>query len=387
MPAPSLSVPSLHEISGFNRRSFLRFAALAAAGASVPIIGEQHLAAASRKRYAAQLPTPRDGAVMIDSNENPLGPCAGARSAIVNLVPNGGRYESPLTDKLVATIAAKEKLPAENILVYAGSSEPLQFAVLAFTSKERGYVTADPGYEAGEVAAKLNDARVTHVPLTRTYAHDVRAMVTADPQAGLIYICNPNNPTGTVTSREDIAYALAHKPSGSILLIDEAYIHFSDLTPTLDLVREGKEVIVLRTFSKIYGMAGVRCGFAAGRPDLLARLKPYGQNPMPIFSVAAATASLEDPTVIAERKQFTGKLREESLEWLTKQGYTVTTSQSNCFMVDTRKPAPDVILAMAKQDVYIGRPWPSWKTWVRVTVGTQNDMAMFQKSFSSVMSV
>ena len=381
-----MPAPAPRDLSAFNRRSFLRFAAIATAGAAVPIIGESHLALAQRKRFASTLPPPGNGAVMIDANENPLGPCASARNAIVNQVPNGGRYEVPLTDKLVATIAAKEDLPKDYIAVYAGSSEPLQFAVLAFTSKDRSYVAADPGYEAGAVAARQNGARVIQVPLTKAYAHDVRAMVAADPQAGLIYICNPNNPTGTVTSREDIAYALANKPSGSILLIDEAYIHFSELTPTLDLVREGKEVIVLRTFSKIYGMAGVRCGFAAGRPDLLARLQVYGQNSLSIFALAAATSSLEDAMVIPERKQFTGKLRAETLEWLTKQGYPVTTSQSNCFMVDTKKPSHDVIEAMAKRDVYIGRPWPSWNTWVRVTVGTQNDMAMFQKTFTSVMN-
>jgi histidinol-phosphate aminotransferase len=377
---------SISPLSAFNRRSFLRFAAVATAGAAVPIIGESHLALAQRSKFKKTLPAPDGSAVMIDANENPLGPCTAARSAIVDLVPKGGRYEMPLTDKLVATIAAKESLKPENIAVYAGSSEPLHFTVLAFTSKERGLVAADPGYEAGAYAAKLNEARVTPVPLTKTYAHDVRAMVTADPKAGVLYICNPNNPTGTVTSREDIEYALKNKPSGSILLIDEAYIHFTDLTPTMDMVRNGEEVIVLRTFSKIYGMAGVRCGFAAGRPDLLARLKLYGQNSLSIFALAAATTSLEDPNVIPERKEFTGRLRSETLEWLTKQGYTVTTSQSNCFMVDTRKPSHDVILAMAKKDVFIGRPWPSWNTWVRVTVGTQNDMAMFQKTFASVMN-
>ena len=169
-------------------------------------------------------------------------------------------------------------------------------------------------------------------------------------------------------------------------MIDEAYIHFTDIPSAMDMVRDGKEVIVLRTFSKIYGMAGVRCGFAAGRPDLLAKLKPYGQNSLSIFAVGAATTSLEDANVIPQRKAFTGKLREDTLTWLTRQGYAVTTSHSNCFMVNTRRPSPDVILAMAKQDVYVGRPWPSWNTWVRVTVGTPDDMAAFQKTFSSVMN-
>ncbi len=378
--------PSSQDFSRFDRRSFLRFAAIAAAGAAVPIVGESHLAMAQRSKFKATLPTPGSGAVMIDANENPLGPCASARSTIMSLVPSGGRYEMALTDKLVGTIAAKENLKPENIAVYAGSSEPLHYAVLAFTSKDRGYVAADPGYEAGAYAAKMNNARITQVPLKKDFSHDVRAMVSADPQAGLIYLCNPNNPTGTITSRDDIEYALQNKPSGSILMIDEAYIHFTELPSAMDMVRDGKEVIVLRTFSKIYGMAGVRCGFAAGRPDLLAKLKPYGQNSMPIFAVAAATTSLEDPTVIPERKAFTGKLREDTLAWLTKQGYAVTPSHSNCFMVDTKRPSHDVILAMAKQDVYIGRPWPIWNTWVRVTVGTPSDMAAFQKTFSSVMN-
>ncbi len=381
-----MSNVSTQDISFFNRRSFLRFAAIAAAGAAVPIVGEAHLAMAQRSKFKATLPAPGNGAVMIDANENPLGPCASARSTIMNLVPNGGRYETSLTDKLVSIIAAKEGLKTEYIAAYAGSSEPLHYAVLAFTSKDHGYIAADPGYEAGAYAAKMNNAPVVQVPLRKDFSHDVHAMVSADPKAGLIYLCNPNNPTGTTTSRTDIEYALKNKPSGSILMIDEAYIHFSDQPTAMDMVRDDKEVIVLRTFSKIYGMAGVRCGFAAGRPDLLARLKPYGQNAMPIFAAAAATTSLEDATVIPERKAFTGKLREETLAWLTKQGYAVTPSQSNCFMLDARRPSQDVIVAMAKQDIYIGRPWPSWRTWVRVTIGTPEDMAAFQKSFSSVMS-
>jgi len=367
----------------FNRRNFLRFAAIASAGAALPIVNESHLALA---QMSAKRPIPGPGAVMINANENPLGPCDSARAAIAALIPNGGRYEDELTGKLAETIAKKEGLQPEYVAVYAGSSEPLHYTVLAFTSRTRGYVTADPGYEAGTYAAKATGASVARVPLTKTHAHDLRAMVAADPNAGVLYICNPNNPTGTITPREDIEYAMANKPSGSILLVDEAYIHFSDQPSVIDMVRDGKEIIVLRTFSKIYGMAGVRCGFAAGRPDLLAKLKPMGWNAMPIFAVAAAQSSLEDPNVVPTRKQFTAGVREETLSWLTSKGYAVTQSQSNCFMVNTRRPAHDVIAAMAKQNVYIGRPWPAWNEWVRVTVGTPNDMAQFRKAFQTVMN-
>ena len=376
MPTPAL-----------NRRAFLRFAAVA--GAALPILNESHLAMAQmtiQSPNKMKHPLPGNGAVLINANENPLGPCDSARAAITALIPNGGRYEDELTDELTKTIAAKEDLKPEYISVYAGSSEPLHFSVLGFTSKDRPYVTADPGYEAGARAAQAVSARVIKVPLTSTHAHDVKAMVAADPHAGLLYICNPNNPTGTITAREDIEYALANKPAGSILLVDEAYIHFSNQPSSLDMVREDKDVIVLRTFSKIYGMAGVRCGFAAGRPDLLARLQPFGKNPMPIFAVAAAKASLDDPNVVAERKKYTGDVRRETLAWLTGKGYAVTESTSNCFMVDTKRPSHDVIAAMAAQNVYVGRPWPAWPSWVRVTVGTPDEMAQFRTAFQTVMN-
>ena len=195
-----------------------------------------------------------------------------------SLLPEGGRYDFEMTQKLVDAFSAMEGLKPDYLMPYAGSSEPLHYTTLAFTSKERSLVVADPSYEAPLYAAKFSGANIVKVPLAKDYSHDVRAMIAADPNAGVFYICNPNNPTGTITSREDIEYALANKPKGSILLVDEAYIHFSDATPSIDLVKADKDLIVLRTFSKIYGMAGLRCGFAIGRPDLLAKIQAYGMN-------------------------------------------------------------------------------------------------------------
>ena len=182
----------------------------------------------------------------------------------------------------------------------------LHFARRAVSSR------ADPSYEAGAYAAKTSKAKVTYVKLTPTYAHDVKAMVAADPNAGVIYICNPNNPTGTLTPKEDIVWALENKPKGSILLVDEAYIHLSDAPDTLDLVAAGKDLIVLRTFSKIYGMAGIRCGLALGRPDLLAKLQPFGMNAMPITGSAAANVSLLDAELIPTRKKIIGDTRRDT---------------------------------------------------------------------------
>jgi len=369
--------------TNLSRRSFFGLAAAATAAAAVPILTEPQLALAQRRRMMREIPP---GAVRIDANENPLGPCSGACAVMSSLLPEGGRYDFELTGKLVETFSGLEGLKPEYVLAYAGSSEPLHYTVLAFTSKERSLVVADPSYEAPMYAAKYSGANIVKVPLAKDYSHDVRAMVAADPNAGVLYICNPNNPTGTITSREDIEYGLANKPKGSILLVDEAYIHFSDGTPSLDLVKADKDLIVLRTFSKIYGMAGLRCGFAIGRPDLLAKIQAYGMNSMPILAVAAATSSLGVPELVPERRKINTDIRTETFSWLTANNYKFIPSETNCFMVDTGRPGKEVIAAMAAKNVYIGRVWPIMPTWVRITVGTRSEMAKFQDAWKEVLS-
>lgn len=380
-----------------SRRSFLRLASMAAAPlAAAPILTEAHFAWAAQvaAKPAAALPparrmrtAPPEGAVLINANENPLGPCKAACQIIATIAPMGGRYDFyGETAKLTKTFAAQHKLPEEYIAVYAGSSDPLHFSVLAFTSPARGLVIADPTYEAPMRAALSTGAKVTKVPLTSTYAHDVKSMVSADPNAGVIYLCNPNNPTGTMTTKEDIAWALEHKPKGSILLVDEAYIHLSDAPDVLDFVAADKDLIVLRTFSKIYGMAGIRCGFAVARPDLLAKFQPFGQNPLPITGCAAANVSLLDAELIPTRRAIIGGTRRETIGWLRENGYKVIgDSQSNCFMIDTGRPGRGVIAAMQARNVYIGRTWPVWPNAVRITVGTPAEMASFRTAWKQVM--
>ncbi len=386
---------------GMSRRSFLRAASAAAVAA--PILTEAHLAWAARvgfetpgsqtaaekasRFHGGQVTEVPADAVLIDSNENPLGPCAAACDAVTAAGRQGGRYAFPKTNALGAAIAEREGLKPEYVAVYAGSSEPLHYTVLAFTGPGRPYVTGDPGYEAGMHAADKARAQTIKVPLTRdTYAHDMRAMVAASPNAGVLYIANPNNPTGTATPRDDIRWALAHKPKGSVLLIDEAYIHFTDNESCMDMVRADEDVIVLHTFSKLYGMAGLRCGFAAARPELLAKLETYGMNPMPVTAVAAASASLEDGSLIAARKKITADTRNETFAWMKTKGYRFTPSESNCFMLDSGRDGRQVIAAMRQQHVYVGRIWPVMPTYVRITVGTPDEMARFRTAWERVMA-
>lgn len=371
--------------SGLSRRSFFRFAAGASALATLPILTEARLAMAERPKFA----DPNVG-IHIDANENPLGPSESARQAIANIIPKGGRYEFNMQEELAETFAKIEGLSPDSVLPFSGSSEPLHYTVLAFTDAHRPLVIADPGYEAPIWAAQVTGAPVLKVPLADpkgAACHDIKAMIAAASTPGVIYICNPNNPTGTLTSRADIEYAVAHAPQGSIILIDEAYIHLSDAASSLDFVKEGKDVIVLRTFSKLYGMAGLRMGFAVARPDLLKKLTPFGgQNPLPITALAAAKASLLDKDLVPARKKIIGDTRAETLSWLKSNGYAVTPSASNCFMVDVKRPGKEVYAAMAAREIYIGRIWPAWPTCVRVTVGTHDEMLAFQKTFQEVMA-
>jgi histidinol-phosphate aminotransferase len=171
-----------------------------------------------------------------------------------------------------------------------------------------------------------------------------------------------------------------------LLLVDEAYIHFADVPSVVDLVAQGKDVIVLRTFSKIYGMAGIRCGLALGRPDLLARLQRYGMNAMPVTAIAAAHASLQDPTLVETRRKRNSDIRASTFGWLDGRGWKYTPGVSNCFMIDTGVPAKQVIDAMQKRNVYIGRVWPAVPNHVRISVGTPEEMARFQTAFAATMA-
>ncbi|MFZ1916297.1 MAG: pyridoxal phosphate-dependent aminotransferase [Terriglobales bacterium] len=363
-----------------SRRSFLGVSAAASAALALRIVTEPMLAHAARHLI-------HEG-VMIDANENPLGPCAAARQAIIDIVPQGGRYSDWLTEDLINQLAELSGLKPECIRLYPGSSEPLHHAVAAFTSPQRPYVTADPGYEAGMFAAAgATKARVVKVPLTKDYGHDVRAMIAAAPDAGLFYVCTPNNPTGTLTSHSDIEYLVANKPKDSVVMVDEAYIHFSDAPTAIDLVKADKDVVVLHTFSKIYGMAGLRCGVLMARPDLIEKVEAYGGwNFMPITALVAASASLKDAQLVPERKRINAENRARVFAWLDSNGYSYVPSQSNCFMLDTKRNGKEVIEAMAAQHVHIGRIWPVWPTHVRITVGTAGEMEQFQAALKKVMT-
>lgn len=363
--------------TSLNRVSRRTFAAIAA---SLPFYSERAMAQLSMVG-----PVPPD-AVLINANENPLGPCPEALEAMYAVLRNGGRYMFEKGAEMAQVLASVEGIPGSYVRSFAGSSDPLQRTVLAFTSPSKSFVTADPGYEAGQGAAQFVGAKVFRVPLTKEYAHDVRAMARADSNAGVIYVCNPNNPTGTLTSRADIEWLLENKPAGSVVLLDEAYIHLSHATPCCDLAAAGKDLIVLRTFSKLYGMAGIRAGAAIGRPDLLAKLSGFGNGMLPVSGMAGAIASLRVKNLVEDRRKLIAAVRNDVFEFLEKSRLSFVRSASNCFMLDVKRPGHEFVRAMAAEKVYVGRVWPAWPTHVRITIGTKEEMARFKAALPRALS-
>jgi histidinol-phosphate aminotransferase len=328
-------------------------------------------------------------AVVISSNENPLGPSAAAREAITKVGALGGRYNQQYKSETVKVFSDQMGLKTESVAFFPGSGGPLSLSIYSNVGPDKPLIVGEPSYESGASAGKRMNAPVFRVPLTPTGAHDVKAMLAAHPTPGAYYITNPNNPTGTMTPKADIVWLVKNKPKGSVVVIDEAYHHFSTDDSSIDLVAADQDVIVLRTFSKIYGMAGLRGGFFIARPDYHDKLSQIGVGVtangagiVAISTAAAATASLQEKTLIAERRKINKDIRENVLEWMDKNGYNyMKGSQANFFQVDVKRPGREFAAAMTKEHIHIGRTWAAMPNYSRITVGTQEEMDKFKIAF------
>ncbi len=327
--------------------------------------------------------------MLLNFNECPYGPSPAAQQAARDSIAGSGRYRFELAGQVRDAFIEQAHIPADHVRLYPGSSEPLNRAAIVWTGPQAGLVVADPTFETlGEVAA-AHGAHVQKVPLRDDGAHDLRAMVAAAhaQPTGLLYVCNPNNPTGSISPADELAWLLAHKPASTRVLVDEAYLQYSEQPSLIAQVAQRDDLIVLRTFSKLYGMAGLRLGVAAAHPDRLRELASLGDNPLPVPALAAALASLQDPQLIAQRRLQNAQVRQATIAWLGKRGFSCVPSEANCFVVDVQRDGSAFAKAMAENGVVIGRSWPIWPQRVRVTVGTEEEMAAFRRAFAKVAGV
>ncbi|RZF66177.1 aminotransferase class I/II-fold pyridoxal phosphate-dependent enzyme [Sphingomonas populi] len=374
----------LHD-RGYSRRQIGRIAMLLGAGATA----SQFITTAAQAQQSAKAVI---GAVRIGSNECWTGPFSEGVQAASAIASVGNRYEPDNEHaKLAAAVAQVEGVTPECILAWPGSSDPLNRAVITFCSPQKGLVTANPTYEQSWRTAAWLSVKPTRVPLTPDYRHDVKAMLAADPNAGLYYICSPNNPTGTLTPIADIEWLLANKPKDSVVLVDEAYIHFAGAQSAAKLACSRNDVIVMRTFSKLFGMAGMRLGLTIAHPDLYKKMMRYdgGQvtNMLPMTAVACGTAVLPLADKIVARRNEMIAVREETLAHLKKRGLKYIPSQANMFMVDwgAGKDPKAMQAAFVAEGVQIGRSWDAYPTMNRVTVGSAEDMAKFRAALDKVI--
>jgi histidinol-phosphate aminotransferase len=380
-----------------SRRGFLAGRVIPFSGAFIAARGmEAHLAEAGQGARARSLVPPGVAEIRISSNENPLGPGKAVLDAMLGKFPEAGRYpfnSTPNEGALSAAVAGTFKVKPENIVLGAGSQEILRSAVRAFTTPERGLVTASPSFENCPGLARRLGHPVTEIKVDSAFRLDVEPMIAASKGAGLVFFNNPNNPTATVHGAKTVADFVTRVRQASpdtVILIDEAYHEYvtdPSYQSAVPLALETPNVFVARTFSKAYGMAGMRVGYAIGRADTVKRLAvlkmPYNVS---VFGIAAAIAALNDAKHIDEERERNTKVRAFTIKALEDLGCKASESQGNFLFVDVGRPAKDFREACAKQGVMVGRDFPPFeKTHARISVGTMDEMQKATAVFRSVL--
>ena len=387
-----------------SRRGFLRIAGArdttGMSGAFLSARGlEAHLADAQGQGTRARpLLPPGVDEIRISSNENPLGPGKAALDAILGKFPEAGRYpfnSTPSETDLVAAIAGRYKAKPENVVVGAGSQEILKSAMRAFVSMSHGLVTALPTFENCTSFAKKYHLPLTEIKVDAAFRLDVEPMIAAATGAGLVFFNNPNNPTGTVhgaSTVSDMVERIRRTSPGTVILIDEAYHDYvtdASYQTAVPLALSTPNVVVTRTFSKAYGMAGPRIGYGIGMPDTiasLARLKmPYNVSD---FAIAAAITSLNDQQHIADERARNTSVRAFTVSALDQMGCKAADSQGNFIFVDIGHPAKEFRDACAKLGVMVGRDFPPFeKSHCRISVGTMDEMHRATEVFRVALKV
>lgn len=366
---------------GYSRRQLAGIAALLGTGMIAGTVLE------GTARAQQQAGAGAAGAVRIGANECWTGPFPSGVDAIARAAAFGNRYDpDDYRGDLIRTVAGVEGISEDSILLWPGSGGPLVSIVAAYCSPAKGLVTADPTFESAWRTADYLKAPLAKAPQAIGKGHDVRAMLAANPNAGLYYICTPNNPTGTITPLADIKWLLDNKPADAMLLVDEAYLHWSDAPSATALLAGRRDLIVMRTFSKLFGMAGVRLGLTFADPEVQKRIMLFGPSAggLSITAMACGNAVYGERALIAARRKEMNANREETIAWLEKNGIRCHPgSEANMFMVDWKsRPAREMQAALLKapQKVQIGRNWAIWPTVSRVTVGSAADMSAFRSA-------
>ena len=374
-----------------SRRRFTQLLGLGAAAAAA------RPALSFAEESAAAATTKSTGIVRLSSNENPYGPSAQAFRAMTEAFAQANRYPDETADVLVHALAKMNGVDRGEILLGDGSGEILMLCADVFTGpltsdkKAAGgtLVVADPTFEAILYHSKLRKAEIAKVPLTPEYAHDLPKMRQA-AKKGLVYICNPNNPTASITPGKEVRDFIEHAPNDTMILVDEAYYHYADspdYESVIPLVKDHPNLIVARTFSKIYGMAGLRCGYCVAQSYTIERLRErQSWDSINIMALVAAGASVQDAEQVTKGRALNDEARAFTVKALAEAGYETIPSQANFIMIDLRRPVVPIINSLKQRNVRVGRLFPALPNHLRLTIGKKAEMEAFLAAFHQVMT-
>lgn len=328
--------------------------------------------------------------IQLNANENPYGPSAAAREAMTRSQQIAARYPDHVEGQLVEAIAKFHGVAPENILLGCGSSEILSMADTAFTTPDKNVVVAEPTYEAVLGYARLTRAESIKVPLTGDFRHNLPAMAAvASERTGLVYVCNPNNPTGTIVTRFELAAFLRSVPKTAVILVDEAYHHFAEdprYASAFEWLATTPNLVISRTFSKIYGMAGMRLGYAAASKELIAQMRTRRiMNNANASVLEAALASLGDPAHVPQHRKLMNDTRKLLVKELERDGRRYIPSEANFVMIDVGGDVQPIGQKFRERRILVGRKFPSLGNWLRVSVGTPEEMKEFMAALREIV--
>ncbi|MFL6542182.1 MAG: pyridoxal phosphate-dependent aminotransferase [Chthoniobacterales bacterium] len=360
-----------------------RFAHLLGIGAAAAVV-RPRISLAAEPEASATRPS---GVIRLSANENPYGPSARALEAMKGDFGDCCRYPDEQNDRLIESLAKLNGVSRDQILLGDGSSEILKICAAAFTGRDRKLAAADPTFEALLDYTKAGGAEVVKVPLTSSYGHDLPKMGAA-ARGGLIYVCNPNNPTASITPKNDVAAFIKSAPRETTILVDEAYFHFADspdYESVIPLIKDHPNLIVARTFSKVYGMAGLRCGYAVAQKQTIARMHPHLMfDSVNCMALAAAVASVADADQVTNGRKLINDAKAFTVSQLDTMGYKTIPSQANFIMFDCKRPVVPLIAAMKRRNVVVGRLFPALPNHMRLTIGKREEMDAFLAAFRQV---
>ncbi len=375
-----------------SRRTFIE---LAAAFGSTGLISPEILAGFQQTAEPAQ-EYDYDSLAKLASNENPYGPSQAVLKAMQDVMKYAHRYGYP-DPGIVEAIADSHKVWPENILLGAGSTEILKVCDDVFLGQHKTIVGVDCTYESVYRFATNSKADAIKVPILEDYRTDIpgiiRAVKTNYRDIGLVYICNPNNPTGRIVPKQEIKRLIDNVPEDVPVLIDEAYCHYvdhPDYEEAIPYVRQERNVIVTRTFSKIAGLAGMRLGYAVARKEWIERMAPfasgnYTTGGVNVLVKYAAVAALKDMGNTSRLRKLSTDLRKKTVAALTAYGYEVMPSDANYFMVDIGEDVELMAFDFQNRGVLVGRKFPPYDTWLRVSIGTEDEMNRFVAAFKAIL--